>query len=153
MSDIGREMMWDDQISNDSSFEIVPAGDYEFTVTGFERSRTKGQGKLPPCNMAVLTIEVKSGQFKTSINHYLVLHTSLEWKLCEFFRAIGSRKKGEAVSMKWSEVIGSRGRCKVIVETFKKNDGTDGESNKIEKFYDPDTAPAAEPKSYQEGTF
>lgn len=62
----------------------------------------------------------------------------LERKLCEFFTAIGQRKKGQRVSMNWNAVIGSRGRCKVTKRSFKsKNTGADLWTNDIEKFYAP----------------
>ena len=41
-----REFGWDDEIENDSEFQILPDGDYNFTVTGFERGRHQGSAKL-----------------------------------------------------------------------------------------------------------
>ena len=32
-----RELDWEDEIENDSSFELLPAGDYDFTVKTIER--------------------------------------------------------------------------------------------------------------------
>ena len=36
-----REFGWDDEIENDNEFQILPDGDYNFTVTGFERGRDR----------------------------------------------------------------------------------------------------------------
>lgn len=58
MSEIERELGWDDEISRESDFTIIPEGDYDFTVTGFERGRYDGSEKLPPCNMAIVTLAV-----------------------------------------------------------------------------------------------
>ncbi|MCC8152484.1 MAG: hypothetical protein LIO96_13855 [Lachnospiraceae bacterium] len=60
MADMDRELGWDDTIQkDDNEFEPVPEGDYEFTVEKYERARSSGQGKLPPCNMAVVYFRVK----------------------------------------------------------------------------------------------
>ena len=51
----GRELGWEDTIQNDGQdFEPIPAGDYDVTIERFDRSRSKGEGKLPACNMAVV---------------------------------------------------------------------------------------------------
>ena len=56
-----REFGWDDEIENDNEFQILPDGDYNFTVTGFERGRHQGSAKLPPCNKAIITLNVADG--------------------------------------------------------------------------------------------
>ena len=73
------------------------------------------------------------------VKHNLFLHTKSEWKLCEFFTAIGQRKKGQKVSMNWNAVIGARGRCRVSKRSFKsKNGGGELWTNDIDKFYAPE---------------
>ena len=47
-----------DEIENDNEFQILPDGDYNFTVTGFERGRHQGSAKLPPCNKAIITLKM-----------------------------------------------------------------------------------------------
>jgi hypothetical protein len=138
MSEMGRELDWNEEIKNDSSYTLLEEGEYDFVVTAFERSRSKGMGKLPPCNMAVVTFEVSSDQQATAIQERFVLHSSLEWKMCEFFIATGQRKHGDPFNMDFPGSIGRHGRCKVIVEPFTKKDGTEGKSNKIAKFLEPD---------------
>lgn len=137
MSEMGHELDWNDEI-DDSSFPLLDEGDYDFVVKSFERSRSKGAGKLPPCNMAVVTIEVSSDQLAVEIQHYFVLHTSLQWKMCEFFTATGQHKHGDlSKKMDFQGAIGRHGRCHVFIDTFTKKDGTEGKSNKIAKFLEP----------------
>lgn len=51
----GRELGWEDSIKQDAQdYEPIPEGDYNVTIEKFDRSRSKGEGKLPPCNMAVV---------------------------------------------------------------------------------------------------
>ena len=140
-----RSFDWNDTIENDSSFVLLPAGDYDFTVTKFERARHQPgpNSKLPPCNKAVLTLEVTDGQQRTSVTHNLFLHSRCEGMLCEFFTAIGQRKHGEPLRMDWSKVLGARGRCKVGVRDWIGRDGQTMQSNEIKRFYEP-SAPAAQ---------
>ena len=43
MSEMERELGWDDEIEKDSGeFILLPEGDYDFTVESFERSRHGG---------------------------------------------------------------------------------------------------------------
>lgn len=138
--DMGREFSWDDVIQHDSEeFELLPEGDYDFEVKGFERGRHNGSDKLPPCNKAILKIKVTNAEGKSStITHNLMLHSKCEGLICAFFTGIGQRKHGEQLRMDWNKVVGSRGRCKVGVRTFKSNKtGEDMKSNEIKKFYDP----------------
>ena len=51
------EIGWGDQIVADGGeFLLLDEGDYDFTVTAFERGRFPGSAKIPACNKAVLTL-------------------------------------------------------------------------------------------------
>ena len=138
----GYELGWDAEIENEGQeFVVAEPGDYNFVVTGFERTRHEGSEKIPPCNKAVLTIKLDGPGLNGEciVKHNMFMHSKMEWKLCEFFTAIGQRKKGQKVRMNWNTVIGARGRCKVTKRCFKsKNTGTDLWTNDIEKFYAPE---------------
>ena len=120
---------------NDNEFQILPDGDYNFTVTGFERGRHQGSAKLPPCNKAIITLNVADGKGNQgTIKHNLFLHTKTEGMLCAFFTAIGQRKHGEKMRMNWSAVVGATGRCKIgIHEYTSTKTGEVLKSNKIKK--------------------
>lgn len=138
-----REFGWDDEIQNDGSpFQILPEGDYSFRVKKFERARHGGSEKIPPCNKAVLTITVCNSEASGDVQTNLFLHSKFEWKLCQFFTAIGQRRHGEAIRMNWGAVPGSTGTCKVGVRKWTGTDGKEHESNEITEFYDPENAPA-----------
>ena len=148
-----REFGWDDTIQNDSTYTLVPEGDYLFTVKSFERGRHQGSEKLPPCNMAIVQLEVTNGKQTGLITRRLFLHSKTEGMLCEFFTAIGQRKHGEPLKMNWPAVPGSKGRCKVVIAPYN---GTD--YNDIKKFYEYDAskmaAPTVQPQgAYSPGTF
>ena len=96
MSVEGRELGWDDSIKQDSqNFDPIPEGDYNVTIEKYDRSRSKGEGKLPPCNMAVVYFIVHGPDREITIRENYILHSSLEWKLSELFRGVGLKKEGE----------------------------------------------------------
>lgn len=134
-----RELAWDDTIEKESSFTLLPAGEYDFTVKSFERGRYEPgpNAKLPPCNMATVTLEVTDGELSALVENRFFLHSRCEGMLCEFFLAIGQRKHGEPLKMNWPSVPGSRGRCKIGVRTWKGKDGGDMQSNEVKKFLEP----------------
>ena len=150
-----RELGWDDEIENDSpEFVILPEGDYEFVVTKFERGRHNGSEKLPPCNKAILTLQVAGEKGVALITHNLFLHSKCEGMLCAFFTAIGQRKHGEKLKMNWNNVIGASGRLKLGIRTWAGNDGAEKTSNDVKKFYEPEeNAGSQQPSAWQAGQF
>jgi hypothetical protein len=152
MSD-GRELSWDDEIENDNAgggFNLLPPGEYPFKVIGFERGRYAGGDKLPACNKAVIEILVDGGPHgEATLKENLFLHSKTEGILCSFFRSIGQRKSGEKLTMNWGAVVGSEGHCKLSVRTWKKKDGSDGESNQVKTWLDP----KPETPGFEAGTF
>lgn len=97
MSVEGRELGWDDSIKQDSqNFDPIPEGDYNVTIEKYDRSRSKGEGKLPPCNMAVVYFIVHGPDREITIRENYILHSSLEWKLSELFRGVGLKKRGKS---------------------------------------------------------
>ncbi|MBE6745863.1 MAG: DUF669 domain-containing protein [Ruminococcaceae bacterium] len=134
-----RAFDWDDEIEQESEFTLLPEGTYDFEVIKFERAMHNGSDKLPPCKKAVLTLKVSDDKgASTTIIHNLFLHTKTEGMLSAFFIAIGMKKHGEKVRMNWQQVIGAKGKCKVIVDTYNGN-----QYNKIKSFLEPKELPSA----------
>lgn len=147
------ELGWDDVITEERSFILLPEGEYNFTVKDFRRDRYTPKNetaKLPPCNKAVLTIEIDGGsKGKITLEHNLFLHQSVEGLLSAFFLSIGLKKHGEPLRMEWNKVVGCKGRCKVGIREWKsQNTGETMQSNEIKRFLEP--APVQTPPR---GTF
>ena len=100
-NDTNMIMDWGDTIESDGQeFVILEEGDYNFTVTNFERGRFPGSAKIPACNKAALTLQVQTADGKlATIKFDLILYRSLEWRISSFFRCIGQKKQDERLAM------------------------------------------------------
>ena len=128
---------WNDEIENDGQeFVTLEEGDYIFEVTGFERGRFLGGAKIPACNKAALTLQVKTPEGLAVIRTDLLLYKTMEWKLSSFFRCIGQKKHGERLQMDWNKVVGSRGRAHFKPRTYTDRDGNERQANDVDRFYD-----------------
>ena len=131
------EMDWNDAIESDGQeFVVLEEGDYNFEVTGFERGRFPGGQKIPACNKAALTLQVKTDNGIAVCRTDLLLYRSLEWRLSAFFRCIGQKKPGERLVMDWNTVIGARGRAHFKPRPYTDRDGNERMANDVDRFYD-----------------
>ena len=132
-------MDWDDAIENDGQeFIVLDEGDYNFTVTEFERGRFPGSAKIPACNKATLTLEVMTEKGPAYVKTDIILYRSLEWRISSFFRSIGQKKHGEKLVMNWNLVKGSRGRAHIKPRTYIGTDGQEHKTNDVANFIDYD---------------
>lgn len=137
---------WDDEIKEESSFILLPEGDYAFAIKKFDKGRYDGGDKIPACPKAIVTFTVYTpdGQ-SVDIQENFLLHKKMEWKLSEFFASVGLKKKDEPIRMPWTPaLIGKGGVCKIIVHSYKK-DGENRQTNRIDKLYPSYDQPALAP--------
>lgn len=140
----GREYNWDDEISQDSAeFALLPEGEYEFSVTGFERGRYPGGAKLPSCPKATVSLRFEGVEGVAVIKHNFFLHSKCEGLLCAFFTCLGMRKRGEPLRMDWPGTVGRTGRAEITVRSYTGNDGREYQTNDVKQFLEPENAPAA----------
>ena len=140
----GCEYNWDDEISQDSAeFALLPEGEYEFSVTGFERGRYPGGAKLPSCPKATVSLRFEGVEGVAVIKHNFFLHSKCEGLLCAFFTCLGMRKRGEPLRMDWPGTVGRTGRAKITVRSYTGNDGREYQTNDVKQFLEPENAPAA----------
>lgn len=129
------EIGYEGTISEEGSdFVLLPDGDYEFTVNKVVRTRHEASQNLPACNEVDVELTIWGPSDRATITERFFLVRKFEWKLSQFFLSIGLKKHGEQLVMRWN-IEGMRGKCKVYIDKYKKQDGSDGQSNKIKKFY------------------
>ena len=128
---------WDDALESDGKeFVLLEEGDYNFTVTGFERGRFPGGERIPPCNKATISVRVDTPEGPAYAYTDLFLYKTVEWKLSAFFRCIGQKKRGERLVMDWSKVSGSTGRARFKPAKYTDKNGVEREKNELVYFYD-----------------
>lgn len=133
-------MEWDAYIEKESEFVLLPEGDYDFTVTSFEKGWFDGSAKIEACNKAILELTINAPGLGTSIvKENLLLSDKVEWKLCEFFRCIGQKQHGTGVKMNWNKVHGAKGRAHIVINEYTGNDGNNYKNNKVARYLDPET--------------
>ena len=154
MNDQNQAMGWDDVLENDGAeFVTLPEGDYPFEITGFERGSFPGSEKMCPCDKATVTLHIEAEQGSTNVFDDLILHKRMEWKLSQFFRAIGQKKKGERVAMNWNRIVGSRGRAHIIVNKYTDKNGQERENNKVGKYLEYDESLMPKPAGVDDDGF
>ena len=139
MADIDTKVFdWDDEIQNDdNAFLILPEGNYDFTVTNFERGKFPGSEKIPPCNKAIITLETKTDEGTAITTVDFILASVLEWKISSFFTCIGMKKRNEKFRMNWKETVGKKGIAHFKPRTWTGKDGIERKSNDVKEFYAP----------------
>lgn len=131
---------WDSTIQNDGGdFKLLAPGVYPAKVKDVKKEYHNGSTKIPPCPKAVVTLRVNG---ETDVVTNLLLDESLEWKLCQFFTAVGDRKRGDALVMNWDALVGKSLHVEVGNRKWTGNDGQERDANEILKFIDPEDAPA-----------
>jgi len=115
---------WDGPIKKSAEeFVVLDAGDYDFTVTGFERAHYEGGERLPACPMAIVKLRISSIKGDTTVTDKLRLCSEMEWRISSFFESIGMKKKDEEFLMDWDHIIGKHGRVRVTKDEGR-NAGT-----------------------------
>jgi hypothetical protein len=151
---IERELGWDDEIQRDGGeFIVLPAGDYKFTVTKFERARFAGSEKMPACNQAKVELTVHSDQGDVIVFHNLFLHTKTEGLLSNFFAGIGQKKKDEKLKMNWQTVVGAKGKLKLEINKFTGKDQVERTNNQVKTFYAADSVTPSNTGGFTPGQF
>ena len=134
--DEGRELDWGDKItvSEGSDYILLPPGDYNFTIAKFDRSRSHGSDKMPPCNMAIVYFNVHSDQGDVQVRENYLLSTKFLWKLSQLFCSVGLAKPGDELSMPWSSLPGRSGRLK-LKHVNGTGEKANREYNAIDRLY------------------
>ena len=134
---------WDSTIKNDGNdFKLLDEGIHPFRVKSLEKERYEGGKKFPPCPMATLILRVGDGDEQSDVKANLHLCSENEWKLCQFFTAIGDRKHGEELKMDWDHVVGKTGWLETEHYEMPANGEYEARTvNSVARYLDPEDAP------------
>ena len=117
----GKELGWDDEVAKGEEYIILPEGDYDFVIESFERGRFAGSDKIAPCNKAILKLRVDAPQGSTTLTENLLLSSKMEWRLAEFWCALGVPEINGHFKPNWPIVPQATGRVTLEVTTDRKD--------------------------------
>lgn len=144
-----RGMEWDDPIDvdGDSSFQLLPAGDYVFKVEDVLKLYSRKHN----CHQADVKLLVLGDGIHAVVKESFLLREDLKWKIAAFFRSIGLKKHGETYVMDWDAAKGRLGKARIEPDSFEGREGNTIVVNKVKKYYDADAkapvqAPQPEPQ-------
>lgn len=136
---------WDDEVV-EQPFELMPDGDYRFTVTGMERAwfePKRADSKISACNQANIELTfnwTSAGGFRrtSKLTHKLKLTSSLSFLIFKFFAGIGLHTEGDGMKkFPWDKIMGRKGIARI--SSYQGNNGQT--YNSIDDIYTPDKAP------------
>lgn len=144
-------MGWDDTITAEAKeYTLLPVGTYQFIIKdNFVRSKTSGNGKLPVCNKADITLTINYEGKEVKVTTSLILHKSLEWKISQFFECIGMKQKGVPFRPNWNGIIGKTGTVKISHREYN-----DAIYNNVKEFVINDNVPApSQPQAWRNNSW
>jgi len=128
---------------DDNTFDVLPDGDYHFTVESHEIDYYSGNStKIPPntqqviCNLAIP--HEKDGEIKTAkIRNTLNIYSKGLWAVRQFVECIGMVPEKGKASIDMDAIDGMTGVCSITTVTSAKGN----EFNNVGMFYPPSKAP------------
>lgn len=147
-------LSWDSQIEQESSYVLLPEGEYDFRVEKMERGmyQPSPQSKIREASPeAQLTLKIQSPEGEATVIERLILHTATEWKISEFFIAIGQKTKGQPFTPNWGQVPGSTGRAKIEINRYTDKNNNQRENNRIVEFLEPQSQPQEQQSQSNQG--
>lgn len=130
-------LSWESSFTaEESSFKLFQPGEYPFVVTNMERKMYNGKSdKIPNgAPYAEVTMEFTGPEGKTNVIDRLYLMKNWQWKLTQFFSGIGqSPVMGQSFQPNWSQVVGSRGTAKLIINKYNSK-GQERQNNQVEEY-------------------
>lgn len=137
-------MDWDSPLVEDE-YNVLPRGEYLFSVKRMIKTVSEGDKTRGACmaKLELLIYDLADTAFEKPLGigfDNLILHKDTQWKVCQFFIAIGERKSGERIIPPWDMVPASTGRAIFFPQKFNGK-----ESMKVEEYLDPNKKPADQP--------
>ena len=131
------EMDWDSEIPLDegrADFVTLPAGtECRFEILKFAKDRSQAGD---PMAKLELICTADDGR-RSYVHENITLSPRAIFRARKFGVAIGHLVPNEPGRIQWDGVCGTSGRCRVSVESWKRRDGTEVESNKIKDWLPP----------------
>ncbi len=129
---------------DDNTFEVLPDGDYHFTVESHELGYYSGTSDKIPANtqQIICYLEIpfyKDGILTTAkVRNTLNIYKKALFAIRQFVECIGMVPEKGKMSVDLEKIDGMSGICSIT--TFEGNNGN--EFNRVQQFYPPSKVPA-----------
>ena len=139
----GYALDWEGEVEEGGDRRLLDEGVYQFMVGGFERGRYEGGAKIGPCPKAVLKLVVMTDVGVEEVRDSILLHSSTQWRVSQFFRGLGFGKNPETgrYPMTWTEVEGRAGYAEIGVREYVSK-GETRKTNDVKRYLPPEEWPA-----------
>ena len=125
---------------DDNTFEVLPEGDYHFTVASHEVGYYSGSSKKIPENTQQVTceLEIPTADRTVTLRSNLFICKKMLFLVRTFAECVGMVPEKGKMNVDLNKMDGMSGVC--LITTVEGNNGN--EFNRVEKFYPPSKAPA-----------
>lgn len=125
---------------DDNTFEVLPEGDYHFTVTDYEVGYYSGNSTKIPANTQQVTCELEIPTLDKTVRlkNNLFICKKLLFLVRTFAESIGMVGEKGKEKIDLTKMKGLTGICSITIR--ESNNGN--EFNRVESFYPPSKAPA-----------
>lgn len=122
---------------------LLEPGEYTFTVDAVESA-------ISSSGNAMLVLECREAQTGATLKERLVFVQKAYWKIDTFLKSCGLKiEKGTQVDVSEGLIIGKTFRATVAHRTFQRQDGTEGVTQEIDRFINPEGTPTPQPQTQQ----
>jgi len=127
---------------DDNTFEVLPDGDYHFTVASHEVDFYSGTGNIPANTQQIICyLEVpfmKDGEVATAkVRNTLNVYKKALFAIRQFVECIGMVPEKGKMNVDMDKIDGRTGVCSITTV-----EGKNGDFNRVQTFYPPSKAPA-----------
>lgn len=127
---------------DDNTFEILPDGDYHFTVKSYEVGYATSDKMPPNTQQIACTLEIpfyKNGELKFArVKNNLNVYSRAMFAIRQFADCIGLTPEKGRANLDLTKMEGKTGVCAITSGISK----TGNEYNNVQQFYAPSKAPA-----------
>ena len=112
-------------VEYDSTPQLLPEGEYFFTVMEMKREQCGSSEKMPPHINVKFRLKLTNGELTGHAWDNLRMYQKWIWKYADIAKSIGhTAPDSTLVRVDWAKFVGSEGKVKVTLKDWTRNDGT-----------------------------
>lgn len=115
----------DGPIEYDGSSQLLPEGDYYFTIQEMKREQCSSTEKMPPHINVKFRLKLTNGELTGHAWDNLRMYQKWIWKYADIAKCIGhTAAESTQIRVDWNKFVGAEGKVRVTLKDWRRNDGT-----------------------------